>query len=103
MRGGTATTTCSPSAGGFGGGGSGSGCWGGGGGGGYSGGDGGLIAGGGGSYTSGYNQLKVAGVGYGNGSLTIDFIGGTVPEPTALSLLAIALVGLALTTKRRAG
>jgi hypothetical protein len=66
MTGGTGTAH-----GGFGGGGAGNGGYGGGGGGGYSGGDGGWIAGGGGSYNTGANPTALAGIGTGNGSLTI--------------------------------
>lgn len=87
--------------GGFGGGGSGTGCGGGGGGGGYSGGDGGWIGGGGGSWNTGYDQLAFSGVGYGNGLISIDFIGGTVPEPSALALFAIALLGAGAASKLR--
>lgn len=89
------------SVGGFGGGGSGSGCGGGGGGGGYSGGDGGFIGGGGGSWNTGFDQLALAGVGYGHGSITIDFLGGTVPEPNVLALVAIALLGVGLSSRKR--
>jgi len=68
-----------PGTGGFGGGGSGSGCWGGGGGGGYSGGDGGWVAGGGGSFvTASASNVSVAvgaGIGLGDGVVTIEYIG----------------------------
>lgn len=66
--------------GGFGGGGSGDGCFGGGGGGGYSGGAGGLVAGGGGSFSAGTLLAALAGVGTGDGLLTITrfFINGDV-------------------------
>lgn len=84
------------SRGGFGGGGSGSGCGGGGGGGGYSGGDGGFIGGGGGSFNSGYDQYALAGVGYGNGSLTIERLDIVdVPEPSTVAVFALGLLGLA--------
>ena len=69
MRGGTGSA-----AGGFGGGGAGNGSCGGGGGGGYSGGDGGRVAGGGGSYAIDANALFTAGVGLGDGLLTITFL-----------------------------
>lgn len=83
--------------GGFGGGGSGDGCAGGGGGGGYSGGDGGRIAGGGGSYNSGLDQFALTGVGYGNGSLTIEYEAfAAIPIPATLPLLLTGLGGLAL-------
>lgn len=68
--------------GGFGGGGSGIGCGGGGGGGGFSGGDGGFIAGGGSSYNAGSEQVAVAGVGTGNGSLSVELL----PEPPRLAI-----------------
>ncbi len=76
MTGGVKTGSCAgaPAFGGFGGGGSGDGCFGGGGGGGYSGGDGGRVAGGGGSFNSGANPAAIAGVGVGNGSLTITLL-----------------------------
>lgn len=67
-------------AGGFGGGGSGMNN-GGGGGGGYTGGDGGYRGGGGGSFISGANQESMAGVGTGNGSLTIELVSDG-PEET---------------------
>jgi len=90
------------SIGGFGGGGSGSGCGGGGGGGGYSGGDGAFIGGGGGSWNTGYDQLALSGVGYGNGLISIDFV-GAVPEPQSLALLLVALLAAGAATKRRRG
>lgn len=89
------------SVGGFGGGGSGTGCGGGGGGGGYSGGDGGFIAGGGGSWNSGFDPLALAGVGYGNGRITIEYLSGTVPEPDSVSLMALALLALGISFRRR--
>lgn len=92
-------TVCN-STGGYGGGGSGSGCGGGGGGGGYSGGDGGFIAGGGGSWNTGYDQIALSGVGYGNGLISIDFVAATVPEPASLALLSLAMLGAGAATRR---
>lgn len=91
------------SVGGFGGGGSGTGCGGGGGGGGYSGGDGGWVAGGGGSYNSGFDQIANAGVGYGDGKVSI-FAISAVPEGSnwALMLAGLALTGAALRKRKSA-
>jgi len=88
--------------GGFGGGGSGSGCSGGGGGGGWSGGDGGWIGGGGGSYlrVDAGNPLFLAGVGYGNGYVSISQVGEAVPEPATLGLFGLSLAGLGLARRR---
>jgi fibronectin type 3 domain-containing protein len=61
--------------GGFGAGGGGGGCNGGGGGGGYSGGDGGHVAGGGGSFNSGANAAAAAGVGTGQGTIILRYLG----------------------------
>lgn len=82
MRGGSTGAGCArwPVAhGGFGGGGTGDGCAGGGGGGGYSGGDGGFMAGGGGSFNSGGNKEEAAGVGVGDGSVSIELADNTPP------------------------
>ena len=89
--------------GGFGGGGSGTGCGGGGGGGGYSGGDGGWIAGGGGSYNTGTEQKAIAGVGYGNGSVTITAQVVATPEPSTwvLMLTSLGIVGGLAHRKRK--
>lgn len=86
--------------GGFGGGGTGNGCWGGGGGGGYSGGDGGFIAGGGGSFNAGADQIAVAGVGFGEGLMTISYDMAVVPLPATLPLFGAALAGLGLLRRR---
>lgn len=96
MLGGTGNSNSAD--GGFGGGAAGNGSNGGGGGGGYTGGDGGWIAGGGGSFNAGTDMFAAAGVGYGNGSLSISFLGdipdGVVPLPAALPLLIGGLMGL---------
>ncbi len=87
--------------GGFGGGGGGGcGSFGGGGGGGYSGGDGGVLGGGGGSYVAAgaSNAIYRAGVGYGNGFITIDSV--PVPEPGSAGLLTSALIGIGLLRRR---
>jgi hypothetical protein len=85
--------SCGGSVGGFGGGGTGAGCNGGGGGGGYSGGDGGRVAGGGGSFNTGNAQINIAGVGLGNGSIEWTLV--SVPEPSALAIFALGIMGLA--------
>ena len=90
-----------PSDGGFGGGGAGAGCGGGGGGGGYSGGDGGFIAGGGGSFLAGMNQLALAGIGTGDGLISIELL-TTVPEPGTLALFGLGLLGLGIARRKRA-
>ncbi len=93
--------------GGFGGGGSGNGSLGGGGGGGYSGGDGGRVAGGGGSYNTGSNQFAYAGIGYGDGSLSIELLSdipvepAPVPEPSTFILLGAGLAGLGFYSRKR--
>ena len=90
--------------GGFGGGGAGAGCFGGGGGGGYSGGQGGLIAGGGGSFNAapitGWAQ---AGVGTGNGYITINLVVEevTTPEPASAALSLLGFFALAALRRRR--
>lgn len=96
--------------GGFGGGGSGDtqagGC--GGGGGGYSGGAGvrgGLSGcgggGGGGSFDAGTDQILVADFQSGNGEVVITELAAAVPEPTAIALLGMGLVGIAAIWLRR--
>jgi hypothetical protein len=99
LLGGIDLGTCgSGGSGGFGGGGSGAGCYGGGGGGGYSGGDGGRIAGGGGSWNTGLEQLNVAGLGTGNGSIQWELVEPSsinVPEPTTLAIFALGMISLA--------
>lgn len=88
--------------GGFGGGGSGQGHWGGGGGGGYSGGDGGRVAGGG-SFNAGFDGFALAGVGYGNGSLTISYDSiAAVPLPAAAWMMLAALLSLVGLRRRAA-
>ncbi len=105
--------------GGFGGGGGGSGGGrdgGGGGGGGFSGGGGGggifngsfftggAPGGGGGSFDAGLDQVLLAGIGAGNGSVTItplDALPTAVPAPTSLAVLLSGLAGL-LFVRRRA-
>ena len=94
------STVCTSDDGGFGGGGSAAGCPGGGGGGGYSGGDGGRVAGGGGSYNSGINQLALAGVGLGDGVITISSI-SKVPVPAAIWLFGSGLLGLIGIARRK--
>lgn len=87
-------------AGGFGGGGSGEGSWGGGGGGGYSGGDGGRVAGGGGSYAdaSATNVAATAGVGSGDGSITVTALAVTPGDPgEAKPIPVMSAYGLGVT------
>jgi hypothetical protein len=85
--------------GGFGGGGAG-GCGGGGGGGGYSGGDGGFIAGGGGSFNTGYDQVNMAGIGNGDGSLQISLV-SSVPEPETLAMMLVGMGLMGAVVRRR--
>jgi hypothetical protein len=96
LLGGVATSGCGGGgAGGFGGGGAGNGCYGGGGGGGYSGGDGGWIAGGGGSYDAGLDPILLAGIGIGNGSLSIELLSSAVPGPVVGAGLPGVILGFA--------
>jgi len=74
MLGGHVAVSSQPADGGFGGGGTGEGGDGGGGGGGYSGGDGGQVAGGGGSFNGGASPADTAGIGTGDGSVTIELL-----------------------------
>jgi hypothetical protein len=89
--------------GGFGGGGGVSGCFGydGGGGGGYSGGEGGFVGGGGGSFYESYVNVGpswfIAGVGYGNGLVTIEEV---ITEPASATLALLGLFGLAALRRR---
>jgi hypothetical protein len=96
LAGGVFLNSCTDGNGGFGGGGAGAGCAGGGGGGGYSGGDGGLDGGGGGSYLSGLatNGNLQAGVGYGDGEVTIDLLTSGVPEPATWAMMVCGFGGL---------
>ncbi len=89
--------------GGFGGGGAGAGCFGGGGGGGYSGGQGGVIAGGGGSFNaSPLTGWAQAGIGTGNGTITITLVEEvTTPEPASAALSLLGLFTLAAIRRRR--
>ena len=100
-------------AGAFGGGGTGE--VGGGGGGGYSGGGGGgetnlgsakygiggLAGGGGGSFTVGADPILLAGIGSGDGAVTITLDAVAVPEPDALALFGMGLFGLCAVRQAR--
>lgn len=81
--------------GGFGGGGAGAGCGGGG--------DGGWVAGGGGSWNLGSDPFALAGFGYGDGLLTIDFL-SAVPETGTWAMLiaGFGIVGAAARRRRNA-